>query len=86
VPDPSLVPPEGYQEILDFCGNIARYIRKDGTVSPSWESEKIGFARLPAPMVAPDDLDKLAAHPSLVALAGRIGLEPVRLAQVGDRL
>ncbi len=44
-------PPRGLEGITRFCGDITPYIRRDGTISPSWESEKIGYARVPAPMV-----------------------------------
>ena len=41
----------GSDGIARFCGDIGPYVRRDGTISPAWETEKIGFARLPAPMV-----------------------------------
>jgi hypothetical protein len=44
-------PPAGAEGIARFCGDIAPYIRRDGTISRSWEAEKIGFAHVPAPMV-----------------------------------
>lgn len=44
-------PPVGYTGIVAFCGDIAAYVRSDGTVSPRWEADKLVFARLPQPMV-----------------------------------
>lgn len=48
---PRSQPPVGYDGIVSLCGDVAGYIRSDGTVSPRWEEEKIIFARLPQPMV-----------------------------------
>ena len=49
-------PPVGYDGIIRFCGDIGAYLRQDGTISREWESEKLAFARLPAPMVLSWDL------------------------------
>jgi len=40
----------GYKAVLQAYGNIHRYIRSDGTLSPRWEAEKITRVALPAPL------------------------------------
>ena len=40
-------PPHGFQGVCRVFGFIEEYVRDDDTLSPSWEKEMLGYARLP---------------------------------------
>jgi len=42
--------PDGYAEVIERFGDISKYIRNDGTLSPRWEAERIVRVTLPAPL------------------------------------
>ena len=41
--------PNGYAEVLQLFGDIRKFIRNDGTLSPTWEATKITRILLPRP-------------------------------------
>ena len=42
--------PTSFPEVLEIFGDINRYVRNDGTLSPKWEAEKIERIKLPEPI------------------------------------
>lgn len=42
--------PVGKAAVIKTFGNISKYIREDGTLSPKWEEENIVRVTLPAPL------------------------------------
>lgn len=44
---PRPTPPDGWERVLSTFGDIFSYIREDGTLDPSWESDKITRVSLP---------------------------------------
>lgn len=42
--------PENDEEVRQLFGDIRSYIRKDGTLSPAWESKFIARVKLPGPV------------------------------------
>jgi hypothetical protein len=50
-------PPHGWTEMLEVFGNIRRYVRTDGTLSPGWEMDKLTTVGLPAPLPLSWDLE-----------------------------
>lgn len=42
--------PENDDEVRSLYGDIRSYIRKDGTLSPTWESKYIARVKLPGPV------------------------------------
>lgn len=39
-----------YDEVVSALGDPTPYVREDGTVSPQWEADTLGYALLPAPL------------------------------------
>lgn len=42
-----LVVPDGFDQIINFYGDIREYVLPDGTLDPRWEAEKLDYAPLP---------------------------------------
>ena len=43
--------PNGRQAVIDTFGDITKFIRSDGTLSPKWEETKIRRVTLPRPLI-----------------------------------
>jgi D-alanyl-D-alanine carboxypeptidase len=47
---PSLVPPRGFDQLINTFGNLFAYIRSDDTLDPRWQVEFITRTALPFPL------------------------------------
>ncbi len=47
---PPLQTPDGRSAVISTFGDISRFIRVDGTLSPTWETQKIVRVNLPKPL------------------------------------
>jgi hypothetical protein len=47
----ALTTPNGRDEVIETFGNIQRFIRSDGTLSPAWEAQSIVRVTLPKPLL-----------------------------------
>ena len=67
--------PDGYAAVLATFGNIKTYIRKDGTLSPTWEASRIVRVTLPAPLryLKTDVMvSKVTAHKLIADVAAEV--------------
>lgn len=58
----NLVPPNGLEEIKAIFGDIASYIRNDGTLDPGWEADQLSRTPLPFSIPLSWDSSKLVSQ------------------------
>lgn len=64
--------PDSYAAVLKTFGDINTFIRKDGTLSPTWEASRIVRIALPAPLRylnTPVMVSKVTAHKLIADVA-----------------
>lgn len=71
--------PRSYDEVLKYFGPINDYIRRDGTISPDWERERITRISLPEPLPYAGDskllVKQVAVHRSIASSASKVFCE-----------